>query len=246
MAKSKRNPVTAKKGLSANAWTTIAVLVVAVLVIGGVLIFQHKDSPATGEDTVAADVLRHPDSHTVTEAKNGKVTVVEFIDYQCPVCEAYYQNVTGKLANDDSGRITLVTRNFPLPMHPLAVPAARAAEAAALQGKYREMYDKLYGDYRTWALQPDGQNVSSDEKRAQDRFDAYAKDLGLDLDRFHRDMASPAVQQRIDQGKADGQQAGVTGTPTLFVNGTQFRPTGNTYPMISQELRTLLDKDLEL
>jgi len=70
--------------------------------------------------------------------------------------------------------------------------------------------------------------------------------LGLDLDRFHRDEASAAVQQRIDQGKADGQKAGVTGTPTLFVNGTEFRPTGNTYPAISQELRSLLDKDLDL
>ncbi|MEU0529046.1 DsbA family protein [Amycolatopsis tolypomycina] len=246
MAKNKRNPVTAKKGLSANAWTTIAVVVVAVLVIGGVLISQHKDSPAAGGDKVAADILRHPDSHTVAEAKNGKVTIVEFIDYQCPVCEAYYQNVTGKLVNDYSGRITLITRNFPLPMHPLAVPAARAAEAAALQGKYREMYDKLYGDYPSWALQPDGQNVSSDENRAQARFDAYAKDLGLDLDRFHRDLASPAVQQRIDQGKADGQKAGVTGTPTLFVNGTQFRPTGDTYPAISQELRSEIDKELTL
>lgn len=117
---------------------------------------------------------------------------------------------------------------------------ASDTEAAALQGK------KLYGGYRSWALQPDGQNVSSDEQRAQARFDAYAKDLGLDLDRFHRDLASPAVQQRIDQGTADGQKAGVTSTPTLFVNGTEFRPAGATYPAISQELRTLLDEELDL
>lgn len=245
MAKSERNPVTARKGLSANAWTTIAVLVVAVLVIGGVLLFQHEDTPAAGDGTVAADVLRHPDSHTVTEARNGKATVVEFIDYQCPACEAYYRNVTGKLVHDYSGRITLITRNFPLPVHPLAVPAARAAEAAAMQGKYREMYDKLYGDYQSWAVQPDGQHVSSDAKRAQARFDAYARELGLDLGRFHRDMASPAVQQRIDRGEADGRKAGVTSTPTLFVNGTEFRPAGTTYAAISRELRTRLDQALD-
>ncbi|UKD58020.1 DsbA family protein [Amycolatopsis sp. FU40] len=242
--KANRNPVTKRKGLSANAWTTIAVVVVAVLVIGGVLLFNRKDNPAPPQGTVAAEILNPPGSNTLTTASGGAVTVVEFIDYQCPVCEAYYQNVTKSIEHDYSGKITFVTRNFPLPMHPLAVPAAKAAEAAAMQGKYREMYDKLYGDYPTWALAADGQNVSEDTARAQARFDAYAKELGLDLAKFHADAASPAVQKRIDQGKADGGKAGVTGTPTIFVNGTKFEPSGNTYAAIAQQLRGQLDKAL--
>ncbi|MGW5744702.1 DsbA family protein [Amycolatopsis sp. NPDC003861] len=243
MAKKKVNVVTAKKGLSANAWTTIVVLALAVVVIGGILIFNRSDSSAP-PGAVAADVLRHPDSNTLTTSPGTAVTVVEFLDYQCPVCEAYYQNVTKSLEHDYADKITFVTRNFPLPMHPLAVPAAKAAEAASLQGKYQPMFDKLYGDYPAWALAADGQNVSDDAARAQAKFENYATGIGLDLDRFRTDLASQAVQQRIDQGKADGEKAGVSGTPTIFVNGTRFKPTGQTYPEIAQQLRGEIDKAL--
>jgi protein-disulfide isomerase len=242
--KANRSPVTKRKGLSANAWTTIAVVAAAVLVIGGVLVFNRKDTPAPQPGTVAAEILNPPGSNTLTTAPSAAVTVVEFIDYQCPVCEAYYQNVTKSVEHDYAGKITFVTRNYPLPMHPLAVPAAKAAEAAAMQGKYREMYDKLYGDYPTWALAADGQNVSQDAARAGARFDSYAKELGLDLAKFRADAASPVVQRRIDQGKADGGKAGVTGTPTIFVNGTRFEPAGNTYAGIARQLRGQLDKAL--
>ena len=242
MAKKKISVVTARKGLSANAWTTIAVLVVAVVVIGGVLVFNRTDANSPAPGTIAADVLRRPDSNTLTTPPGNTVTVVEFLDYQCPVCEAYYQNVTKSLEHDYAGKITFVTRNFPLPMHPLAVPAARAAEAASLQGKYRQMFDKLYGDYPAWALAVDGQNVSDDTARAQAKFESYATDIGLDLVKFRNDLASPAVQQRIDQGRADGEKAGVTGTPTIFVNGTRFKPTGQTYSDIARQLRGEIDR----
>ncbi len=240
----KQNVVTAKKGLSANAWTTIAVVVVAVLVIGGVLLFNRGDSNSPAPGAVAADILRRPDSNTLTTSPDNAVTVVEFLDYQCPVCEAYYQNVTKSVEQSYAGKITFVTRNFPLPMHPLAVPAAKAAEAASLQGKYQPMFDKLYGDYPAWALAADGQNVSDDAARAQAKFESYAAEIGLDLTKFRTDLASPAVQQRIDQGKADGEKAGVSGTPTIFVNGTQFKPTGQTYADIAQQLRGEIDKAL--
>ncbi|WP_206792064.1 thioredoxin domain-containing protein [Amycolatopsis sp. MtRt-6] len=240
----RKNVVTSKKGISANAWTTIAVLVVAVLVIGGVLVFNHSGSSAPPQGAIAADVLRHPDSNTLTTSSDNAVTVVEFLDYQRPVCEVYYQNVTKSLEHDYAGKITFVTRNFPLPMHPLAVPAAKAAEAASLQGKYQPMFDKLYGDYPAWALAVDGQNVSDDAVRAQAKFESYATELGLDVAKFRADLASPAVQQRIDQGKADGEKAGVTGTPTIFVNGNQFKPAGQTYADIAQQLRGEIDKAL--
>ncbi|GLY42853.1 DSBA oxidoreductase [Amycolatopsis sp. NBRC 101858] len=243
MAKKKSNVVTAKKGLSANAWTTIGILALAVVVIGGILVFNRGDSSAP-PGAVAADVLRHPDSNTLTTSSSNSVTVVEFLDYQCPVCEAYYQNVTKSLEQDYAGKITFVTRNFPLPMHPLAVPAAKVAEAASLQGKYQPMFDKLYGDYPAWALATDGQNVSDDAERAQAKFESYATGIGLDLARFRTDLGSQAVRQRIDQGKADGEKAGVSGTPTIFVNGAQFKPTGQTYPDIAQQLRGEIDKAL--
>ncbi|GAA1034366.1 MULTISPECIES: DsbA family protein [Amycolatopsis] len=245
MTKKNRNPVTTRKGLSANVWTTIAVVTSAVAVTGGVLVVnRHDDLSGPRPGTIGANVLNPSGSNALTAAPAAVVTVVEFIDYQCPVCEAYYQNVTKSVERDYAGKITFVARNFPLPMHPLAVPAAKAAEAAGMQGKYRGMFDKLYGDYPTWALTADGQNVSEDAGRAQARFDTYAKELGLDLVRFHADAESPMVGNRIDRDKADGSEAGVTGTPTIFVNGTRFEPSGNTYAALAKQLRGLLDQAL--
>ncbi len=245
MAKKQQNPLTVRKGLSANAWTTIAIAVVAVLVIGGVLIFNQRDSTGPGPRVVPAEMLRKPDSNLLTQASNNTVTVVEFLDYQCPACESYYQNVTKKLEQDYADRITFVTRNFPLEIHPLAIAAGKAAEAAALQGKYHEMYDKLYSGYRAWAVTGDGQTIGNDRSRAQDRFETYAQEIGLDLPRFRADAASPAVQQRIDRDLADGKQADITGTPMIFVNGTKFAPTGKAYDAIAEELRGRIDRALE-
>lgn len=247
-----KNPATRRSGLSSNTILTIVVVVIAAVVFGGVLLFNRGDagntgSPgaaAQGENTVAADVLRKPDSHTLLEAPDNKVTVVEFLDYQCPACAGYYMNITKKLEKDYAGRITFVTRNFPLEMHPLAVPAARAAEAAAMQGKYREMYHALYANYLSWARTADGSEASEDLKQAQARFDDFAHRIGLDLDRFHRDMNSEAVQRRIERDQADGNKAGVSGTPTIFINGTQFSPSGETFADIERQLREHIDREL--
>lgn len=225
---------------------TVVVVVVAVAVIGGIILFGGNDGDAdggtgSGNDSMPAAVLNPPRSHTLTEAKGDAVTMVEFLDYQCPACNAYYHNVTSKLEHDYAGRITFVTRNFPLDAHPLAVKAAQAAESAANQGKYGEMYHELYDNYDSWALAPDGKNVSDDAARARERFDAYARKIGLDLDRFHRDLGSAQVQQRIDRDRADGDKAGVDSTPTIFVNGTRFEPSGQSFADVDRQLRALLD-----
>jgi protein-disulfide isomerase len=247
MPKTTKNPLTRTRGVSINTVLTVVVVVVAVVVFGGVLLVNRSDAPtgsAPGAAAVPMEVLRKPDSHTLTEAGDGKVTVVEFLDYQCPACAGYYMNVTKKLEQDYAGRITFVTRNFPLQMHPLAVPAAKAAEAAALQGKYSEMYHALFDNYLSWARTEDGNGASADPARAQAHFDEFARQIGLDLDRFHQDMNSAEVAQRIERDQADGDTAGVTGTPTIFVNGQQFTPTGNSFAEVDAQLRALLDAEL--
>lgn len=235
--------------MSTNVVLTLLVAVFAVVVVGAVLLFNRGGTAAAGRfgpagGTVAAEVLRQPDSHTVARAADGKVTVVEFLDYQCPACAGYYRNITNTLERDYAGRITFVTRNFPLEMHPLAVPAARAAEAAAAQGRYREMYHALYDSYPSWALAPDGNQVSADAAHAQTRFDELARQLGLDLDRFHLDSNSDATGQRIERDRADGTTAGVSGTPTIFVNGAEFNADGDSWAGIDQQLRTRIDRGL--
>jgi protein-disulfide isomerase len=237
---------------SANLIATLTIVVLAVVVIGGVLLLNRADDSGGSGDgntggapaSIPAELKAGPDSNTLTEAADGKVTVVEFLDYQCPACAAYYANVTKQLESDYAEKITFVTRNFPLSIHPLARQAAQAAEAAAAQGKYREMYHQLYDNYEQWAVAPGGQEVSDDAARATEFFDTFATAIGLDLDRFHTDMASAAVERRIDADTAAGSKLGVTSTPTLFVNGARFEPQGDTFDDVDKQLRAMIDEAL--
>jgi protein-disulfide isomerase len=242
-----QNPVTQKSGVSTNVILTIAVVVVAVLVIGGVLLFNRSGDSGGGagggEPAVAAEVLRKPDSNVLTEAPDGKVLVSEFLDYQCSVCHGYYTNLIKKVETDYAGRITFVTRNYPLQMHPLGQHAARAAEAAALQGKYKEMYHALFDNWSSWAAS--GEEISSDEAKANAQFEQFAQQIGLDVNRFKQDMVSPAVQSKIDRDVADGNTAKVSGTPTIFINGHRFdQGNAQTFAEVEQAFRKQLDQEL--
>ncbi|MFC7344475.1 DsbA family protein [Saccharopolyspora griseoalba] len=244
MSKNK-NPLTQKSsGATTNIILTVIVVIVAIAVIGGVLLFNRGGGSGgdSGGQTVAADVLRKPDSNLLSEAPDGKVTVVEFLDYQCPACHQYYDNLTKKVEQDYQGKITFVARNYPLDMHKLAQPAARAAEAAALQGKFKEMYHALYDNYSSWA--GSGEQLSSDVNKANAEFDKYARQIGLDMDKFHQDLNSPQVQKKIDADVADGEKAGVSGTPTIFINGKQFQPDVQTFGELEQEFRKQIDQEL--
>ncbi|RCW43170.1 protein-disulfide isomerase [Halopolyspora algeriensis] len=233
----KTNPVTQRSGTSTNIILTAIVLVVAVAVIGGVLLFNNGGNNQAGSgQTVPASVLQKPDSNTLSQAPQGAPTLVEFVDYQCPSCYRYYQSVTSKIEQEYQGEINFVIRNYPLDMHPLAVPAARAVEAAAMQGKFQQMYHKMFDNYRSWAYT--NGSLSSDKQAALARFDTFAKQIGLDLDKFHQDMNSQEVTQRIEQDRADGRKAGVQGTPSFYLNGSKFELSGNP----QQDLNTLRQK----
>ncbi|WP_245645252.1 DsbA family protein [Pseudonocardia acaciae] len=216
------------------------VVIVAVVVILGVLVVNRSQRPG-GEP---AEASRTVEGHALLEAADGKVTVVEFLDYQCPACAAFYSNVINGLEHDYAGRITLVVRNFPIQKHPLAVPAARMAEAAAMQGKYRQMYHALYDNYDSWALSPGGDEPSADLGRAQARFDELARQLGLDLDRLHRDADSDHASRRIEADRAAGVRAGVSGTPTIFVNGVEFSAGESSFAEFDSRFRARIDRAL--
>ncbi|MEJ2857862.1 MULTISPECIES: DsbA family protein [unclassified Saccharothrix] len=239
MAGTKNNPVTARRGPSLNLILTVVVVVVAAAVVGGVLLANRS----SGSAGAAPDGRLVPaGAHTLSSVEGGKVTLVEFLDYQCPACAAYYANITKKLEQDYQGRITIVTRNYPLEMHPLAQPAAKAAEAAAKQGKYKEMYHALYDGFQNWAV--NGRATSDDAAAATAKFEEYATSIGLDLAKFRADVDSSEVKAVIDRDLADGQALGVNSTPTFFLNGKKFEPTGGTYPDVDRELRAEIDAAL--
>lgn len=189
----------------------MAILAVSGVAVGIFVLMANKSArPATVAATTAPAIVADDWSRGTTQPK---ATIIEYGDFQCPAC-GQYEVIVQKLEKEYGDRVQFVFRNFPLPMHPNAMIAARAAEAAGLQGKYWEMHDLLYAKQQEWSETPTASVVKMN-------FDAYATSLGLALDKFHADMSSRAVQDRIDAQQAGGTAAKIDHTPTFFINLTQ-------------------------
>jgi len=139
--------------------------------------------------------------------ENAPLTLVEYGDYQCPYCGAAYP-VVKQVQKALGKKLRFVFRNFPLTqMHPYALVAAEAAEAAALQGKFWEMHDIIYENQQQ--LEPEQLLV-------------WAKELGLDLAKFETAIRKGEVTKRIKEDRTSGIASGVNGTPCFFINGTRY------------------------
>ncbi|WP_326553945.1 DsbA family protein [Micromonospora sp. NBC_01813] len=195
---------------STNTKVTVGLL--TVVLAGLVGLFVYVQSVSSAGQQVPAERLVSAGSQRLTEAADGRVTVVEFLDYECPACAAAFPGVE-QLRGEYDGQITYVVRNFPLSMHPNARTAALAAEAAARQGKFEEMYIALFQNQNAWSGQQQDQSAV---------FEGYAEQIGLDIATFRSDMADPGLVDRVQADVDDGTAVGVSGTPTFFVNGERF------------------------
>jgi len=139
--------------------------------------------------------------------KTAPLELLEYGDYQCSSCGDSYLAV--KEALRELGKnVVFIFRNFPLTeIHPDAFDAALAAEAAALQNKFWEMYDLLYQNQA---------NLTGQELLA------YAKEIGLDMGRFEQDVQSQALSSKIEADMEGGLSSGVSGTPTFYINGEKY------------------------
>jgi cyclophilin family peptidyl-prolyl cis-trans isomerase/predicted DsbA family dithiol-disulfide isomerase len=142
-------------------------------------------------------------------------TIIEYADFQCPACARFAPQMKA-LMTAVSDTVRLVYRHFPLPQHNKARIAAQAAEAAALQDKFWEMHDLLYEKQGEWKDKPVAEITTT--------FKTYAQQLGLDLARFERDLASSAVAARVQRDLESGAAAGVNGTPFTFLDGNPIEP----------------------
>lgn len=194
-----------------------------LLLIFGIAFLVGGKNPATsptGSSVVDEKLLTKSDSWKIG-SESAKVTVVEFSDFQCPACKAAQPTV--KLLIDRYGdNLRFVYRHFPLPSHQFGFGAAEAAEAAGLQGKFWEMHDKLF------EISPD---------LGKDKLVQAASDLGLDMDKFNKDLDSDAVRQKVLDDQKDGNSLQVNATPTFFVNGTRIVGTGDLEKEISSKLQ---------
>ena len=191
--------------MSKKFWIFFAVLVVGVL---GFAVMQSK-SKAEPKRKIENPKIVQTDDH-IRGKVDSKVYFIEYADFECPACNSWAPELQ-KIEAEYGDRVAFVFRHFPLTnLHVNALAAARASEAAGLQGKFWEMHDLLYSKSTEW---------TADNKSAQDKFEGYAAELDLNLEQFKTDYASEAVLDRINSDAASATELGATGTPTFFVNG---------------------------
>ena len=177
-----------------------------------------------------------PDGATGYARPNVKVSspvvVEEYGDYQCPPCGILFP-VLKQIEHEYGDQVRFVFRHFPLTkIHKNAMMAAQAAEAARNQGKFSQMHDRLYGTQNGW----------KDLADARPTFIGYARELGLNSEQFTRDMDSTAVAQRIASDMQRGSGVGVTGTPTVFIEGQMLRFEATTPEGLRQGINYMLQR----
>lgn len=194
--------------MSKNLKISLALVAAAIVAVLAFALAGGDDSESDAEPaTTKTERLVRSDSQKLSVAEDGKVTFVEFLDFECEACGAAYPAIE-QLRETYDGKVTFVVRNFPL--HNNSEAAAKAAEAAAAQGKFEEMYQKLFETQKTWA---------ESEESKEDVFFGFAEELGLDMADFKAVYNHPDTAKKIRRDQADGKALGVEGTPSFFVNG---------------------------
>ncbi len=193
----------------------VAIIIAIVVGLGAVFWFTSKNSPSSTSNNSNAT----PSNHVFGKGTKA-VTLTEYGDYECPACYSYepiVEQIRAKYEND----IFFKFRNFPIvSKHPNAFAGARAAEAAALQGKFWEMHDKLYQNQ-----DPNGQVGWVASSTPLTFFTQFAQQLGLDINKFKQDYSSSAVNDVINADMSAGRQFGVNATPTFDLDGRKVETT---------------------
>lgn len=169
------------------------------------------------KNPIQVDIGKSP----VKGPENAKITIVEFSDFQCPYCErgkSIMDQVLKAYPND----VKLTFKNLPLAFHKEAKPAAKAALAAGMQGKFWEMHDALFADQ---------QNLGAA------MYEQKAKDLGLDVAKFKTDMDSAELDKQIEEDSKIAEKFGIQGTPGFIVNGV---PVKGAYPF--EHFKGIIDR----
>lgn len=200
--------------LSGEAKALIGIGLATLLILVGGVFFLGKTNPATQNNnstqvlTVDSAKLVKEDSQKIT-VPDAKVTIVEFLDYECEACAAAYP-IVDQILDEYKGKVNFVVRHFP--NHFNSVLAANAVEAAGEQSRYWEMHNKLFENQKAWG-----------EKRTPqtDLFISYAEELGLDVDKFKQALESNKFTEKINKDKQEGISIGVDATPTFYINSVK-------------------------
>jgi protein-disulfide isomerase len=199
-------------------------IVFLLALLMGILWYGSSQSSEKGGKNTAVDAFVLASDDHIKGNPEGSIIIIEYLDFECPACAAYAP-VIHALRAEFSDDVRIVARYFPLSMHKNGFSSARAVEAAARQGKYWEMYDILLSHQKEW-----GGKTRED----QALFEKYAVAIGLDVEKFKNDVFDPVLAERIKRDIISGEQLGIRGTPSFFLNGKEI------HPRTIEELRGLI------
>jgi protein-disulfide isomerase len=193
----------------------IGFIFILALIVWGLVVAGQKNQDGFSRELV----VPVSESDHVIGNPNAPVTLVEYSDFQCPACGIYFP-IVEKLLSEASSTVKLVYRHFPLSQHIHAEISAQASEAAGLQGKFAEMYRKIFSNQSEW------ENLKTTAESAI-VFERYAKEIGLNMAKYSIDINSDAVKKKVADDLAGGIRSGVNSTPTFFINGKAMAPVNN-------------------
>jgi protein-disulfide isomerase len=199
-------------------------VIIAIVLVAGLVTARYlqRSTPEAPQPSSVATASPAAKPATTGEAgaepvhalgsPNAPVTLEEFGDFECPPCGLLHPILKSLETEFGPAKLRIIFREFPLvPTHVHALAAARAAEAAGLQGKFWEMHDMIYEHQKDWHEAFDVRSI----------FEGYAKTIGLDVEQFRRDIGSEIVERRIFLDGRRAHSLGVNGTPTVFLNGRE-------------------------
>jgi protein-disulfide isomerase len=204
------------------------------------LVVNNSNQPAQAVDKGSTPAQATPNqspagSATITKPNvkiSSPVILEEYGDYQCPPCGELYPELK-QIEHEYGGQLRIVFHHFPLTtVHKNALAAAHAAEAARNQNKFWEMHDLLYRNQSEW----------KDLADPRPTFVSYARQLNLKLEQFTNDMNSNLVDQRIIADIQRGTAAGVTGTPTVFIDSQMLKYQATTPDGLRRGINAMLLK----
>ena len=205
---------------SKRFWIILAVIAVGFLGLAGY-----------GKLTAPPEVTSNGSSNVFGKL-DSSVTLTEFADFQCEACYAFYP-IVKKVKEKYKDRVKFQIKNFPISnSHQFARMAAASAEAGAQQGKFWEMHNKIF----------EGQKIWEQAQNPQQYFDQYAKEVGLDVEKFKNDIKDPKTTATINADLDEVKRLGGDGTPTFVLNGTKIKNPENTVEAFSKVLNDALAK----
>ncbi|MGY4893331.1 MAG: DsbA family protein [Candidatus Saccharimonadota bacterium] len=202
------------------------IIVLAAIIVGFVAIVLLSRSAGTDDviTTGSSNVYGNP---------NSKVTLTEYVDFQCEACYAFYPTVK-EVKEKYKDTVKFEIKYFPISSsHSNALAAAATAQAAAKQGKFFEMHNMLFERQKSW------ENMSTERTAT---FESYAKEIGLDIAQYNTDLASAETKAVINADLAEVKKLGGDGTPTFALNGEKIDNPQNTVEAFTKLLDDALAK----